>query len=504
MSSGIAAESSGGAVAEGSSTGRQIVRSGMIQMGSQGIQVALMIATGIILARILDPRDFGLYAMANTLLTFVVTFRDLGIPTAMVQRDKLDDSELSHLFWMNLRVNFLIAAAIALSGPFLAQFFREPKLAAITLLMAVGSFAAGLSAQPEGLLMRRMRYPALNAIEIGSFVAGSVSAIILALRGWGHWSLVAQFLVMSALRSVSIWTSAGWRPSRVRARGAGVTHHDLLSYGRNLSGFRAIDHIARHLGQILVGYSQGATAAGFYFNAYTWAGYPVQKVLTPLQRIAVSGLSRLQDDPSRFLSSLTKASLLITGAVLPLLTFFAVEPSLTIGVLLGAKWLPAAPIFRMLALASMALAVTRLALWINLSTGNSGRQFKWGIIRGLILGTAALVGLQWGAVGVATAYAIASWAQTGPEILYCLGASRIKPRDIAAMVARPLVCCVAAAASVVLVDSLTTTTGEGWIDLVARAAVFGAVYVSAWLAIPGGRTVTSQLLRIPALGFREP
>lgn len=196
--------------------------------------------------------------------------------------------------------------------------------------------------------------------------------------------------------------------------------------------------------------------------------------------------------------------MLITGAVLPLLTFFAVEPSLTIGVLLGAKWLPAAPIFRMLALASMVLAVTRLGLWINLSTGNSGRQFRWGIVRGLIFGTAAVVGLRWGAVGVATAYAIASWAQAGPEILYCLGASGIRPREFGAMVARPLICCVAAAASVLLADSLNATTGEGWIDLVVRVVIFAGVYVSTWLAIPSGRSVTSQLMKIPALGFREP
>lgn len=485
---------------------RVTVRSGVFQIGTQGVQVALMLATGVILARILSTRDFGLFAMANSLMMFVVTFRDLGIPAAIVQREKLDESELSDLFWVGMRANVVIAVAIALSGPLLVRFYHEPKLSAIALVMACASLANGIAAQSEALLMRRMRFANLNVIEIGVYVAGSAAAIVAALSGWGYWALVVQHSVVSLCRTIALWLMAGWRPSRPSrsiARSAGSTHGDMLSYGRNLSGFRILDHVGRHLGQILVGYSQGAAAAGMYFNAQTWASYPMQKVLAPLQRVAVSGLSRIQNDPARFLASISKGALLLTGVVLPLLAFFVVEPSLTIRVLLGEKWLPAAPIFQMLALASIAMVVTRLMLWINLATGNADRQFRWGIVRAAILVLAASVGLQWGAVGVATAYAIASWVQALPEIMYCLAATTIRLRDFAKMVARPLLSCSVAVGMLLLADALAMVQSRDWVGLVLRILIFSAAYASAWLLIPGGRAITLQLIRIPSLGFGQ-
>ncbi|HVF39711.1 MAG TPA: oligosaccharide flippase family protein, partial [Gemmatimonadaceae bacterium] len=434
----------------------------------------------------------------NSLIAFVMTFRDLGLPMAVVQRAEIDDAELSALFYLNLRVSLLIAVVIAAMSPLVSTFYGEFPLTVMTVVMAAGFFAYAMSSQPESLMMRQMRFPEINAIEIITNLAGAVAAIAIALAGGGYWALVAQFVLVAISRTVAIWLRSGWRP--VRAGASIISHRDMVAYGRSLSGYRALDHMGRHLGRILIGVTSGAASVGYYYNAFRWSHFPITMVFAPLERIAVSGLSRTRQHPALFLSSLGKGAMLVLGLILPLVTFFAVEPELTLGVVLGEKWLPAATMFRLFSFGAAAIAITRLTSWIYLSTGAASRQLRWGLVRTIALAMAAVIGLRWGAVGVAAASVIVLWMLALPETAYCLAPTEISIRNYVAMIWRPMFACAVAGMALLLLDSFLPAAG--FIALSIRIGVFVVAYAIAWIVPPGGRKLTLELVQIPRAAFQ--
>lgn len=474
------------------------VRSGFIQIGAQGVQLTLMIGSAMVLARLLTPGDFGLLAMVSSLTAFVVSFRDFGFPMATVHRQRVDHSQISALFWVNLKLNMLIALLMALMAPALARFYGESRLTAITLVMAVGIFCSSLADQHKSLLTRQMRFGRLMLIEVGSLLTGIVVGIGAALLGAGYWALVFQFLASAFTRSVATWLVCGWCPAwqAWRLRTLNPDLRSMLSYGAHLTGFRVLAHIGLNLDRVLVGYFSGAAAVGVYDNAYRWSLYPVQQVYPSLLSVAVSGLSRMQDDPKAYRASFKKALLPVFGLVMPALAFMFMEAQNVILVLLGDQWSEAVPLFRILCIAGFAVSMTRVTKWLYLSRGETKRQFRWGLISTPVMVLAVAIGARWGAFGVALGFTVATCLLTYPSIAFCLKTSHLSMRDFLGTVWRPALASVAAAFLLLAVGAVIPSGRSVAVGLLVKLAVFGLAYLSLWVGMPGGKQAAADVLRI--------
>lgn len=476
------------------------IRSGFIQIGAQAVQLVLIVGSGMILARLLRPEDFGLLAMVGSLTAFVDSFRDFGIPMATVHRKTVDHQQVSALFWVTLKLNILIGLLMALMAPVLAWFYGETRLTAITLVMAAGIFCLGLSDQHKSLLTRQMRFGSLTLIDTGSILTGLVVGIGLALLGASYWALAFQFLATTLTRSVATWLVSGWRPAwqAWRLRRLNPDLRSMLSYGAHLTGFRVLAHIGRNLDRVLVGYFSGATVVGLYDNAYRWSQYPVSQVYPPLVSVAVSGLSRMQDDPEAYRASFKKALLPVFSVVMPALAFMFVEAQSAVLVLLGDQWLEAVPLFRLLCIAAFATSMTRVTKWLYLSRGETKRQFRWGLIYNPVMVLAVAIGVRWGAFGVAVGYTVATCLLTYPEIAFCLKTSHLSRRDFLGAAWRPALASVAAAI-LLLASSAAISSGSNLAtELLIKLAAFGLAYLILSIGLPGGKQATADVLSIVA------
>ena len=465
-----------------------------MQIGAQGAQLLATVVSGAVLARLLDPVDFGIVSMAATLTSLATVLRDFGLPMATVQRAELQSRDVSALFWLGLRLNLALAVGLVLAAPAVASLYDEPRVVEIVSIVALVGIVAGLGAQHEALLIRRMRFAALRAVDLGSLVVGMSTGIALAAAGAGYRALVWQSLLAAVVRTTALWRVCEWRPESVaRPRSAQVA--SLASFGWYHTGARLLRHLSQNTDQVVVGYLFGARQLGFYDSAYRWSIAVAQQIYTPLQNVAVAGLSRLQHDPRTFRVATRRALLPVFSVIVPALGWLVIQAQPVVVVLLGERWLPSVPLLRVLCIAALGSVIAKGANWLYLAEGRTRRQMRWGLVALHVVVTAVVVGSSRGPLGVAAGFAAANCLLAVPEVLYCLRGSRITARDYFSAAGRPLAA--AALAAVVALVSMRGAINAGSQVDIARLAlssiVFIMTYLLAWLAIPGGRGAAADI-----------
>src|SRR6266481_547582 len=151
-----------------------------ITIVAQGAQFLLSLVSIMVLARLLTPKDFGLFAMVTTVMGYLRVFKDAGLSTATVQREGITHAQVSNLFWINVAVSGAISLVVAASAPTIAWFYREPRLVPITLALSITFLLSGLTIQHTALLNRQMRFMAIPIIQAGWVLIGVAVGIAMA------------------------------------------------------------------------------------------------------------------------------------------------------------------------------------------------------------------------------------------------------------------------------------------------------------------------------------
>ena len=411
------------------------MRGGAATMFGQVAQFAIQTVSIVVLARLLTPSAFGLVAMVSAITGFLAIFQSLGLSMATIQKPEISHDEVNALFWVNVAVSFALALVVVGLAPLIALLYREPKLVSITMVTSLGFVFGGLGIQHQAILQRQMRFTTLAEINVASYSAGVVVAVLMALGGAGYWALVALPLVPNAATTAAWWVACRWRPGRPR-RVVGLG--DLLAFGGYLTGFNTVNYFARNLDNILIGWRWGAAPLGLYSRAYTILLMPLQQITGPISSVAIPALSRLQDDPDRYRRAYREVLQKLTLMTSPLVAFLIGTSSWIIAVVLGPQWHDAARIFTWLGIAALVQPITGTTGWL-FTTQHRGREFfTWGLIGSAIAVSSFIIGLPHGPVGVAAAYAMADVFIRTPLLIWYVGRrGQVSARDIVTASLRP-------------------------------------------------------------------
>ncbi len=395
------------------------ISSGFITIAAQGVQLVLNLASVMVLARLLAPTDFGLYAMVTTVMGYLIVFMDAGLSTATVQRENITLAQVSNLFWINVALSSAAALLLAISSPLVAWFYREPRLIVITLILSSTFFLGGLTVQHTALLKRQMRFKAIAFIQVTSMLTGVVLGIGMAWLGYRYWALVFSNVVTVAAVVLLTWCAIPWRP-QLPSRGSGTG--SLVRFGTSMAGGGFIYAFAKGLDNLLIGRFYGPDSVGLYSRAAQLLNRPLEQFLYPISSVFVPALSRLQTQPERYrrtflqvYESMALVSFLSTGLLL------ALSRPLTL-VVLGPRWEKAAIIFAAFTVAALSHPVARASSWLFISQGRGGRD--WLLVNFLGAGltiASFLAGLPFGPAGIAIAYSAVSLFVGMPILYYFAG-----------------------------------------------------------------------------------
>ena len=468
-------------------------RGGAVTIANQGGKFLLTLGSTAILARLLTPEDFGLIAMVVVVVSFIATFKDMGLSMATVQRVEVNHGQVSTLFWVNVALSLGVMGVTAALGPVLAWFYKEPRLVKVTAVLATTIVFSGLTVQHQALLRRQMRFGVLAVIEITSMAIGLACAVIAAIRGLGYWSLVIMPIVREGCITAGVWIACRWRPGKP-VRRSGVRH--MLSFGAHLTGFNIVNYIARNLDKMLIGWQFGASVLGLYNKAYQLLLLPIQQINVPLTTVAVPALSRLQDQLERYRAYYIRGVLLTVAAGMPIVTFLFVDAELAILTVLGDQWQGSVDFFRVLGPAAFIGSFNVATGWVYISLGRTRRQFVWGIIGSAFTVTAYAVGMRWGASGVAGALSASFVILRIPSIVYCFSGTHLRMRDLVEAIWRPTVASLGAGAALFWLLPVIGVTSSRVGQLAIDFVLYVILYILLWVVLPGGLQSARDIIRI--------
>jgi PST family polysaccharide transporter len=399
------------------SLGRQTAHGAMWLIGSRLWSQLMSLTIGVALARLLSPSDFGLLGMVMVVTGLFGMLSDMGLSTAVIQRQGITDSELSSVFWFNMGVSSFIAALLAAFSPLVASFYSQPSIVPIMSVLCLSFPISAFGSVQYALLQKSMRFSVITKINVlGSLVAG-VLALVAAFAGWKVWALVLQQLLNATIGTVSIWVVAHWRP-KLHFAWKNLEH--IWGFGINLTGFQFVNYFARNADKFVIGRFLGAVQLGHYNLAYTLMVYPISNLVSVTQGVLLPAFSQVQTETQRLANAYIKSCRYLALLILPVMVGLALVAREAVFTVYGSKWDNAGRVLQILSWVGTFQPFASLAGTVVIARGFTRWFFWWGIIVSTISVCSFVIGLRWGIIGVVSCYLIAQILLTiiGMPILY--------------------------------------------------------------------------------------
>lgn len=402
---------------------RKSVRGGMITFISQGMSIVIQLASTVILARLLTPDDYGIITMVAAATALAGLLRDMGLSTAAIQKKNLTNAQQTNLFWINVAMGLTLTVGLGAASPLVARFYHKPEVLWVTVALSTSFLIGSLAAQSGALLVRNMWFGRQATATLSGALTGLVVAVALALNGFRYWALVWGQLAGAMITTCFMFFLSPFRPG-LPCYTTGVK--EMLKFGAHITAFDFVNYFQRNLDSILIGRVWGAAPLGLYSRAYALLMFPVTNLRAPINAVAFPVMSRLQNQPEEFRAYYLRVTSLLALLSMPLTAFLFVASKPVIELLLGQQWLPVTPIFSWLALAAFIQPTAGFAGSLLLSRGQGRRYLAVGTINAVLASVSFLIGVHWGAKGVAMAYSIASFLGTYPYLSLAFRGSPIR------------------------------------------------------------------------------
>ena len=471
--------------------GRALRGAGVTLIAQTGTYVLSTVGT-IILARLMTPHDFGLVTMVLSFSLLLQNFGTNGFIEATIQREHVDHQQLSTLHWINVTINGILALLFMAAAPVIAQFYKEPLLKPIVLVMALTIFFGGLSNQHQALLRRKMEFNKIAACDVVATLASVGVAIFLASWGWGYWALVAKWVVLPVVTAAGSWLLCGWRPSRP-AKGSGV--RPMLSFAFNTYGNFVLLYFAKTVDKMLVGRFHGSQALGNYDRAYQFSTMLPSQLLSPLNSVAMSSFSRLSNDAAKYRHTYLTLLSTLAFVTMPASAVLTLTGKDLLVLLLGPQWESAGQIFGVFGLSIGVMVLYYTSGWLHLSLGTPGRWLRWAVLSFIVTLTLFMTGLRFGPVGVAGAYSAGLYILTIPALWYAGRPIQLKTSALLSAVWKPFVSALTAGLLCWLVihGSYPSLRDNALVRVLVSALLCISVYLGLVLALHRSMRPISQL-----------
>ena len=476
-------------LAEGRELRRLAVRGAAATVSAAALSLVAQVISTVILARLLTPDDFGVVTMVTTFTLLLMSFGVNGFHEVVIQRGEIDRYQASNLFWINCAAGLVLAIGFAAAGSLLARFYRNPLVTWVTVWMSPAIFLAAISVIHIALLKRAMRFAAVSANDVVGRAVNTAVAVLLALRGWGYWALVAGIVAQALSTTVGGWWLCRWIPSLPR-RGVGT--RAMLRFAAKVYGRFSANYFARNVDNLLVGWRFNAAALGFYKKAYDLFALSASQLTSPLHSVALAALSKLRQDPARFQRYLANSLGIIAFVGMAMGADLTLVGKEMVRLVLGPKWSESGRIFELFGPGIGIMLLYSTVGWIHLSIGKPGRWLRWTLVESAVTALLFVVALPWGPAGIAVAWSVSYWILSIPAFWYAGRPIGFGVSSLIAAVWRYVIAAVAAglACGVIMKHLLTLTVassaGEALELILAKSVVFTILYLGAVILLHRG------------------
>jgi O-antigen/teichoic acid export membrane protein len=458
------------------------------------------LALGMVLARLLTPEDFGLYAIALSAMYFVMHVNDVGLIAATVQwRGRLEQMAPTATT-MALAFSVVLYGLFWVLAPAFASLAGSREAASVVRLLTMVILVDGVTAVRAASLLRTFQQHRITIANLLGLFANAAVAISLAVHGAGALSFAGGQVAGAVVTGgFVVWFAhLPWRFGFDRAIAGRLMH-----FGLPLALALGVEAILLNVDYVLVGRIMGATALGFYLLAFNIASWAPAVLGTAIRWVSVPSFSRLSEQNDALSPAVQRSITLLVTCVLPIGFVTAVLAPSLIEFLYGTKWAPSVPVLRFLVVLGVVRMLTQLAIDILTGSGATRSALWLNLGWAVALVPALLMGTRTDGIrGAAIAHALVATLVALPLALAALRRIGVHLRPITMTLVRPALAAALGAAACAIVAHLTT--GSGFVQLVAAGSVGLLTYVLVVLPPEQRRRWSGQALAfIPATRANE-
>ncbi len=469
---------------------------GATRLGGQLLSWAIT----IVLARLLAPADYGLYAIALSILTVLELLQEFGLGTAIVQRQNLTRPQLNAVFWVITTTSMLLTVATFVAAGFISSFYATPELAWVLRIFCFTFLLNSIGIVPYSLLTKALDLRRRSLAEVLGNLASALVALGLAFGGWGIWALVLGQLARAVVLSTSLTIFAGWRPG-LSVVSDGM--RSVVTFGLRIAGTHVISNFSPTVTTFLMARLLGGGAVGLYAISQSLAEAPHRISTAIINQISFPVFSRLQQDREELSRYYLKISRYLAMVSLPVQAGLVLVAPDLVPALLSAKWKEMVVPFQLICIENAVVVLTLTGTPLLTALGRGNLLFARALIGIALTTAAALLGAQFGLVGVAVARIVALVPLRLTLLIPCHRALELPMSEYFGSLMYPLIATVSMGLAVYGVQEVLLA-GEGHVYRLIGSVLTGCVVYPAVLVLcDRGVTGEARILTQDLLSSRK-
>lgn len=368
---------------------KSLLWSGIQQFVTFGIQFGI----GIVLARLLNPYDFGVVAMQGVFFAISGAFIDCGLEGALIQKKECTKVDANSAFIFSTSISIALYVLLFVAAPVIEDFYHTPNLGKVLRVSALVLMINAVGIVPRSLLQRQLRFKELAVASTSiSFLAGVV-ALFMAYNGYAYWALVGQTLLAAALMCIAYYVYARWWPAFQFSM---ESFRQLITFGLPMLFTSLVHAVYNNLYSLVIGRQYNAWQLGLYNRASNFSGYVSINLSDMSMRALYPLLSRAQDDLAQLKVSALRILHASAFIAIPINVFLMVNAKDIIRILLTEKWLEMAPLMQILCISSLAYVVSNLHFNLFKAIGRTNILFICELIKKILGIIVLLVTFRYG------------------------------------------------------------------------------------------------------------
>ena len=345
-----------------------------------GAQLVSFIVS-IVLARILDPEDYGTIALVTVFTAILQVFVDSGLGTALIQKKDADDLDFSSVFFFNFGVCIILYGGLFIAAPFIAHFYGNGDLTSVIRVIGLTIVVSGVKGIQQSYVSRNMMFKRFFFSTLGGTFFSAFLGIAMAYAGAGVWALVAQQLSNTIIDTTILWITVKWRP---RLQFSWIRLKGLLSYGWKLLVSSLLDTVYNNLRSLIIGKIYTSSDLAFYNQGDKFPNVIVTNINTSIDSVLLPTMSSVQDDRKRVKEMTRRAMKTSVYIMAPLMMGLAFCATPIVRLVLTDKWLPCVPFLQVFCITYMFWPVHTANLNAIKALGRSDLFLKLEIVKKIV------------------------------------------------------------------------------------------------------------------------
>jgi PST family polysaccharide transporter len=362
---------------------------------SYGGNRVVTVASTIVLARLLAPEDFGLFALATLGVNFVSLFSGMGLGQTLVLRHDLDRRAQGTIQTLLVLAGVLFAVVLALAAPLLARFLNEPQLDELLLALAGILSFTGVNWFYDSVLQKELEFRARFICQLARTIAYSITALVLAIAGAGVWSLIAGFAAGHVANGIALLILTPYRVPFAYDRAAA---REAVREGSGFVLQDGMDFAQQNADYLIIGRVLGAQQLGFYTMSFRQAELPHYAVADPVSRVTFPSFARMRHDGEDVGSAYLTALGMVALAVLPLGVVLSGAAAPIVETFFGSQWLPMIGVLSILGLWGAIRPLEATVGWMLNAMGHASAVGRFALVLFALLVPAIILAAHGGGI----------------------------------------------------------------------------------------------------------